>query len=297
MHFQDYNLATDYVEMDRLAVQHRMWCLLIEGLWPRSVTERVDSLLNTEGKQKTVMDIGCGSGIWAIEMARMYPNAQVVGLDLVEQTYPDAPENFKFIQGDVTKVLEQFSGQADIVHCRCVTQHVKDPQSLVQSLADSLKPGGVLLLADGDWEVYNESKEVVLPVEYSAEKGDVITGETRSWYAGWLALVGAATRSPQYRRIDELVKGCEGFDPHFDFRQYYSPLNWPGVHINHGEELGKILNINQRAFLHGSRGILGKRGIPEETIDKWAKHYEEDLDNKHYYNVWYYTAAQKSICV
>ncbi|KAF9266895.1 S-adenosyl-L-methionine-dependent methyltransferase [Marasmius fiardii PR-910] len=300
MELHDYNLATDFAEMDRLAVQHRMWSLMIGGLFPQSVAERVDSLLHNEGgdaHETTIVDVGCGSAIWAIEMAKGYPKAQVIGLDLVEQTYPDAPENFRFIRGDVIDVLEQFSGQADVIHCRCVAQHVKDPQSLVESLADSLKPGGLLLLADGDWVVYNESKELVLPVEYDTEKGDVITEEDLSWYAGWLALVGAVTRSTQYRPIHELVKGCAAFDPDFDYRLYYSPLNWPGIEIDHGEELGKILNVNQRAFLGASRETLRKGGIPEETVDEWAKHYEEDLDSKHYYNVWYYTVAQKSICV
>ena len=52
-----------------------------------------------------------------------------------------------------------------------------------------------------------------------------------------------------------------------------------------------------KAFLSASKGTLRKVGIPEETVEKWAEHYQEELDNKHYYNIWYYMSARKSICV
>ncbi|KAL0575183.1 hypothetical protein V5O48_006777 [Marasmius crinis-equi] len=203
-----------------------------------------------------------------------------------------------FIRGDVAATLEQFKGQADVIHCRCVTQHVKDPQSLVNLLADSLKPGGLLLLADGDWVVYDQSRRLVSPAKYDKATGKVIAEGDQSWYAGWLSLVGTGTRSAEYRRIDELVKGCETFDPaNLDFHSYYSPVNWAGDDIEHGHELGKILNVNQRAFLSASRGTLRKLGIPEGIVDEWAMHYEDDLDSKHYYNIWYYMTARKSIRV
>ncbi|KAK1221059.1 hypothetical protein PQX77_016105 [Marasmius sp. AFHP31] len=165
-------------------------------------------------------------------------------------------------------------------------------------MADSLKPGGLLLLADGDWVAYDQSKQLVLPVEYDKDTRKVIADGSRSWYAGWLSLAGLGTRSSEYQRIDQLVKGCEDFNEgDSKFCSYYSPINWSGNDITDGEELGKILDVNQRAFLSASKGTLRKIGIPEETIEEWAEHYQEDLDNKHYYNIWYYMTARKSVCV
>lgn len=39
-----------------------------------------------------ILDLGCGTGIWAIDMADKYPTAEVVGLDLVN-IQPERYEN------------------------------------------------------------------------------------------------------------------------------------------------------------------------------------------------------------
>ncbi|ESK85161.1 hypothetical protein Moror_3561 [Moniliophthora roreri MCA 2997] len=274
---KDYKLATDLAEMDRLAIQHKMWCLLVDGLYPKHLTETVGKVLEPrEGRQTTIMDVGCGSGIWAIEMAKKYPYARVIGFDLVKQDFPHAPPNFEFVQGDISASLLPFKGQADIVHCRCVVQHVKDPQSLVNLLAENLRPNGLLLIADGDWIVFDENKQLVAPVEWDKSSGALSMTGNQSWYTGWLSLVGSLTRSNQYRRIDD-------------------PINWAGKDLDYGAELGMILNMNQRAFLKGSKETLLEAGVSLDKVTEWAKQYELELDSKHFYNAWYYTSAQKSI--
>ncbi|KAK7061055.1 hypothetical protein VNI00_000790 [Paramarasmius palmivorus] len=276
---KDYKLATDLAEMDRLAIQHQMWCLLVDGLYPRDLSQTVEEILKPhEGRKTTILDVGCGSGIWAMEMAKQNPSARVVGFDLVQQRFSQAPVNFEFVLGDITTSLLPFKGQADIVHCRCVVQHVKDPQSLVALLADTLKPNGLLLIADGDWIAYDENKQLVSPVEWDKTSG-VVSSTGKSWYAGWLSLVGGLTRSNQYRRIDELVKACNVFS-RIEFTKYFSPVNWAGENLDHGAELGMILNTNQRAFLKGSRDTLLGAGMSPDLIDEWARKYELELEQQ-----------------
>ncbi|KIK50598.1 hypothetical protein GYMLUDRAFT_438808 [Collybiopsis luxurians FD-317 M1] len=235
-------------------------------------------------------------------MAKTFAQAQVVGLDLNAQKFSDAPNNFRFIQGDLSFTLPQFAGQADIIHCRCVAQHVKDPQALVHQLYKSLRPGGLLLLADGDWIVYDQHKKLVEPFKWwesnttSSKSGESIALEEdsrgRSWYAGWLNFFGNLTRSKDYRPIEELVKGIEGWMI-LDSRRYLSPINWPGDGIENGEDLGKVLNINQRNFFLGAKEIALHAGLSREMIEIWGRHYEAEVESGHFYNVWYYVTAQK----
>ena len=37
---------------------------------------------------RSVLDIGCGSGLWTIDFAEAYPDTDVVGLDLVQPNVP-----------------------------------------------------------------------------------------------------------------------------------------------------------------------------------------------------------------
>lgn len=78
---QDYNLPHDEPEYARLDTQHNCNKLALGGLFaPMDLVNEV--LKPEEGKQKRVMDLGTGSGIWAIEMAQEFPHVEIVGLDL-----------------------------------------------------------------------------------------------------------------------------------------------------------------------------------------------------------------------
>jgi len=284
-----------------LGIQHTIWQLLIGGLYPVGVTNQVDNLLKASSeRQPIVLDVGCGSAIWSIGVARTFPHVQVVGFDLNAQKFPDAPENFRFIQGDLSLTLPEFVGNTDIIHCRCVAQHVKDPQALINLLSAALRPGGVLLLADGDWIVYDQHKKLVEPFKWwesSTTGSDELTAleqdaRGRSWYAGWLDFFGNLTRSKDYRPIEELVKNAEELSI-LDSSHYLSPINWPGEGIENGAALGQVLNINQRNFFIGAKDIALRAGLSREMIDIWGRHYTEEIDHGHLYNVWHYVTAQK----
>src|SRR5262249_17885129 len=73
---------------------------------------------------KAILDIGCGTGRWAIEMATAFPDAQVIGIDVI---LPDPtaslglgiatlPHNVSFMQTDATQSLPFANKTFDYIH-------------------------------------------------------------------------------------------------------------------------------------------------------------------------------------
>jgi tRNA G46 methylase TrmB len=69
----DKNLMpTDEMEQDRLDLHHEIMLQLLDG----------DLHLAPLGDPQRILDIGTGTGIWAIDAADRYPAAKVIGTDL-----------------------------------------------------------------------------------------------------------------------------------------------------------------------------------------------------------------------
>ena len=66
----------------------------------------------------TSVDIGTGSGLWAIQVAEEYPNTRIVGTDISPVQPTDVPPNCSF---QIESLLEGFSfdtGSVDLLHSR-----------------------------------------------------------------------------------------------------------------------------------------------------------------------------------
>ncbi|KAK0466997.1 S-adenosyl-L-methionine-dependent methyltransferase [Desarmillaria tabescens] len=290
-----YQLPTDVAEMKRLGLQHRLWCLMIGGLYPTSIADALQNIMR-ENAHPTIADIGCGSAVWAMEMARLFPEGEVVGFDLHEQTYADAPKNFRFMQSDLAEGLpESLRGTFDVIHCRCVAQHVPNPVGLISDIAEALKPGGLLLLADGDWVAFDEDKRPLVPFIYNPaineQERHRCAQPGSSFYAGWLHLMGNITRSPVYRPIDQMLLQHGGFVD-VSMQNYFSPINWNGRDLENGTEMGAIMNLNMKAFFHNSVKAAIKSGVAPGMLPIWEEEYLKEFGNRRY-NIWHYTTARK----
>lgn len=144
---------------------------------------------------------------------------------------------------------------------------VSDPRALVEEIANCLKPGtiicncnfhccffftsfegGLLILLDGDWVAFDANKNLLVPFRWDPNMDEIEQAKNdqgRSWYAGWLEVLERLTRSPKYQPGDTLVRESGRFS-HIQSSSYFSPINWPGDGIEHGEEIGEIMNKNMR---------------------------------------------------
>lgn len=95
---------------------------------------------------RNVIDVGCGFGPWATDVARQYPGARVTGMDLAPITATDdAPANLRFVEADVNAPWAFAApASADLVHMRALTESIAHwPFALGQAFG-ALRPGGVV---------------------------------------------------------------------------------------------------------------------------------------------------------
>lgn len=92
------------------------------------------------------IDAGCGTGSSTIEMARRYPQTDIVGIDLSSgpQAYADAAmelPNAHFVRGNLLETPFAKSSY-DFVFSFGVLHHTPDPEAAFHRLLDCLRPGG-----------------------------------------------------------------------------------------------------------------------------------------------------------
>jgi SAM-dependent methyltransferase len=111
-----------------------------------------------------VLDAGCGAGADLAGLAACVPpECQLVGLDAsatllaraAERT-GECKERCSLVRGDVTKIPCK-GGSFDACRIDRVLQHLRNPDAAVRELARVLKPGGVLVAFDNDWDTFSIS--------------------------------------------------------------------------------------------------------------------------------------------
>ncbi|KAI0907206.1 S-adenosyl-L-methionine-dependent methyltransferase [Ustulina deusta] len=88
-----------------------------------------------------ILDLGTGTGIWAIEIADRYPSAEVLGTGI--------PSNCKFLVDDWENGRDW-----DFIHLRNMTPILKDPVKLLKNAYENLRPGAWVELQDVDGMVH-----------------------------------------------------------------------------------------------------------------------------------------------
>jgi trans-aconitate methyltransferase len=104
--------------------------LSLGGLYP--CAEVVRAVLSpVPGETKRILDIGCGSRIWPIEMAKEFPHVEVIGLDVPqakEHWSGDVPPNCTFEGTDFQFAIpEKYIGSCDLIHLRFIASAVSIP--------------------------------------------------------------------------------------------------------------------------------------------------------------------------
>ncbi|GER85077.1 hypothetical protein KTAU_37130 [Thermogemmatispora aurantia] len=137
---QPYLLPKDLGEVNRLDFQHYILRAILHGNYLAPIQQ-----------PRRILDVGCGTGQWAFELAQQFPQAEVVGLDLeLVKASASPPPNYRFVQGDILHGLPFDNDSFDFVHQRLLFLAI--PQAAwpaaVQELARVTAPGGWVELVE-----------------------------------------------------------------------------------------------------------------------------------------------------
>ncbi|KAG6146912.1 hypothetical protein E4U28_008121 [Claviceps purpurea] len=132
-----YPIPNDEMEQQREDLQHAMLMMLMENkLFLAPIGDHPQKIL----------DIGTGTGIWAIEVGDKYPSAKVRGIDITPIQPKWVPPNVLFIIDDCE--LDWLEKDIDFAHFRFTIAVLKDTSKVLGHAFESLRPGGWLELQE-----------------------------------------------------------------------------------------------------------------------------------------------------
>lgn len=144
-----YVLPRDDQEINRLDFQHYMLRYALRG-----------NFAAPTGSPASILDVGSGTGRWAMEMAAYFPDTNVVATDIVTPSAESTsvpefgpekrPENYTFVPGNVLNGLSFADGSFDYVHMRLLIFAIPEAAwpTVARELIRVTRPGGWIELVE-----------------------------------------------------------------------------------------------------------------------------------------------------
>ncbi|KAI9741803.1 MAG: hypothetical protein M1834_000189 [Cirrosporium novae-zelandiae] len=175
-----YYMPNDEAEETRLNIFHQLYLLILDGRVTKAPIRR---------DVKRILDVGAGTGDWAIGMAELFPHAQIIATDINMFDMTSLPPNVSF-QIDDAEDEWTFTEPFDLIHIRGMMGAFDDWDQVYCEAYEHLKDGGILEISDYD------SKAVL----------DSVSGPYTNMLAS--ALISAADESGRPYNINHLKRSA-----------------------------------------------------------------------------------------
>ncbi|KAF5585281.1 methyltransferase [Fusarium pseudocircinatum] len=205
----EYFTPNDEQQRDSIDITHHVLTLLLDGKL---------TLVPLKYDIQRVLDVGTGTGIWAIDFADEHPNLAVIGTDLSAIQPSWVPPNVKFELEDATKDWSWPENHFDLVHVRFLMGAIVDWGTLFKDASHCCKPGGFV-----------ESGEIN-PTFYSDDGSIDDVEALRPGIDSWLRVVpiGGWPKDEKMRKVGQFLRASIENDLEgYTMMVWHQIMNWP----------------------------------------------------------------------
>lgn len=244
-------LPKDEQEINRLDFEHHVLRYTMRGNFAAPI-----------GQPSSILDVGCGTGRWAIEMAGLFTGANVIGLDIASPGSRNSgmterlPDNYLFVSGNVLEGMPFSNASFDFVHMRLLFTAIPAARwnDVVRELARVTRPGGWIELVEGG-----------LPLD-----GGPALDAINSWVS-----VIAARRGIDLGRGGQVGAMLQSAGlAHVVFRDMYLPVG------RYGGRTGQMTAADTLALIEGLRPLITAQGVASpQTFDRALAAARAELDH------------------
>lgn len=246
-----YVLPKDDGEINRLDFQHYLLRVTLRANYAAPI-----------GTPTSILDVGCGTGRWPLEMAIEFPGASVMGVDLVAPPVDQAaehgpdrrPENYIFVQSNVLEGLPFADASFQLVHQRLLMGGIPRDRwpAVVTELARVTAPGGWLELVEAA----------------PSPGGGPALRQLNAWMEQAMARRGIDVHINT--RLADMLRGLGAIN--VNTVQLEIPMGRPAGRV------GVMAATNYIALFTGLRGPILASGVAPATYDATLAQAQSELD-------------------
>lgn len=226
------------------------------------------------------VDVGCGTGVATIELARTLPLTKVYGLDISpvpEDVQQAAPPNTVWAVGDVLDVDYDHHGEysdtmrreifalngLDYIFGRMLFLGINDWQRYFYNASTSLKPGGMIEHQDLDWKFYRVGTSECLSDEWEWHRKVVRAAEQSG-----LSTHAGSNAAHLMEAVGLEIVSIQSFE--FSFV--------PSIKTPNSEAMGRYVQDKlMPQYPELLRRMLGAQGILGEELEELTKNCLRDI--------------------
>ncbi|KAL5489878.1 hypothetical protein ACEPAI_4710 [Sanghuangporus weigelae] len=273
-----YQLPADADEIKREEYFHKlMYMVYGDKLWVGPLEEVLSA---PSDRNRRVLDIGCGSGIWAIQIADEFPDVEIIGCDLAPIQPDMVPPNCDFELWDAQ--LNPYPDEYfDVVHARGVHTGIRNYPLFLEEIARVLAPGGLIILVESEIRALTEGKT---PIDAGPRGG------APGWHAFWeqyrRCLQGNHIDTTVPTRLGALVRVTDAFEE-IVAQEATLPVGfWPKD--DNMLAVGEHAWMDHDRFVPGVRPLFLNYGLSEFRVKILVEDAQQDL---------YYPLTRPYTCV